>query len=396
LPDHSVAYYLHVFEDGNGHVQIPASALEQLSAAANVPFYSHSDSYLGRGIVGGRVFSFETAGIRAAQLGLRIFAGESPEQIGIQPGSENDYVFDWRQLQRWGISESDLPSGSIVRFKEYTVWDRYQWQIAGVVLIVVMQSLLIAGLIAQRLRRRRAERELRTSQKDRQELTGKLIVAQESECSRIARELHDDFGQELALLSVEIDLLRQAPPETNGRFLPRVEKLSARVKQLSSTIHNLSHQLHPMKLEQLGLVAALGALCKELAESHSVSIAFIHEQVPEPDRRESALCLYRIAQEALRNVVKHSGARHCEVELRGNSNALSLRIHDDGKGFDPTSVTGRDGLGLVSMRERLRVVHGDIVIASEPSAGTTIDVHVPLLRAVATDMESVGDAMCKS
>ncbi len=226
--------------------------------------------------------------------------------------------------------------------------------------------------------RRRAETELRDSQEELQALTSKLLVAQELERGRIARELHDDFGQDLALLAVEIDLLRSTQPEANGQFVARVEKLSARVKELSSSIHDLSHRLHPMKLEQLGLVAAVGGLCKELTQSHSVNIVFFHEHISDSNRQEAALCLYRIAQEALRNVIKHSGAKHCEVELRGASDAISLRIHDDGKGFDPSSVTGRGGLGLVSMRERLRAVEGEITIDASPGGCTEIQVRIPI------------------
>jgi PAS domain S-box-containing protein len=517
LPKHSLIYYLHVFEDGDGRVHMPGDMLDRLSAAANAPVYGNANSYVGRGIVGGRVYSFEREGERAARLGLRIFAGEKPEQIGIQPASDGDYVFDWRQLNRWGIDESSLPTASIVRFKEPSVWDLYKWQIAVIVLIVAIQSLLITGLIVQRIRReraerrfrqaidaaptgmlmvrrdgiitlantqmerlfgyrseeligqpvetlmppryrnehpslrrgflvapearflggggdmygcrkdggefpveiglnplrteagqsvlvsviditerRRAERELRESQTQLQELTSQLITAQENERRRIARELHDDLGQSLALLSVEIDLLGQTPPKSSDALRARAEAMSARVKQLSSSIHDLSHQLHPLKLEQLGLVAAVRGLCKELSHSHELRIEFVHDIVPEPLLPEAAVCLYRIAQEALRNVIRHSGARNAVVGLRTTDDEICLRIRDDGVGFDPSSVASAGGLGLVSMRERLRALEGTIVIASEPSAGTTIEVRVPLERAVAAEMESLGDVMCQS
>jgi signal transduction histidine kinase len=385
LPEHSIAYYLHVFEDGDGFVHIPADVLERIASAAKVPFYSHVDSYVGRGIVGGRVFSFETAGRRAAEIGVRILEGESPRQIGVQPTIENAFLFDGRQLKRWGISESQLPSDSVVQYTDPSLWDQYKWQIIALVSLCVLQTLLIAGMIVQRLRRVRAERrfqqaavQLQESQAELQDLTGKLFVAQELERGRIARELHDDFGQELALLSVEIDLLRQIPAGDKDQFTRRVEEMSARVKQLSSSIHDLSHQLHPMKLEQLGLVAAVRGLCTELSQGHSVDIEFSHQQVPHADRRDIDLCLYRIAQEALRNVVKHSGAKNCEVELRGGADAISLRIQDNGAGFDPESINDQGGLGLVSMRERLRAVQGEITIDTKPYRGTEIEIRIPL------------------
>jgi signal transduction histidine kinase len=143
-------------------------------------------------------------------------------------------------------------------------------------------------------------------------------------------------------------------------------------------VHGLSHQLHPSNLEQLGLLTAVRSLCKELTESHGLSIDFSHHQVPEVMPDDTALCLYRIVQEALRNVIKHSGAQHADVELNGCANGICLRIVDDGAGFVPELVADKGGIGLVSMRERLRVVSGEIAIESLPSVGTRIEVLVPL------------------
>jgi signal transduction histidine kinase len=142
-------------------------------------------------------------------------------------------------------------------------------------------------------------------------------------------------------------------------------------------VHDLSHQLHPAKLEQLGFVAAIGGLCKELTLSRGTAIEFVHHEMPERLSDIAALCLYRISQEALGNVIKHSAARHARVELRGSADAICLRIADDGVGFDSTSVNGRGGLGLVSIRERLHLIGGAITIDSGLSKGTQIEVRVP-------------------
>src|SRR5262249_47577565 len=205
-----------------------------------------------------------------------------------------------------------------------------------------------------------AEEDLRESQRELRALNGRLLQAQETERRRIARELHDDLNQSLSLLSVDLDLLGQKLPESAAQFRGRLEELLARVKELSSSVHALSHQLHPSKLEQLGLVAAVRGLCKELTQSHSLPIKFTHREVPEAIPEDMALCLYRIVQEALGNVLKHSGARHARVELSGSATAISLQIVDDGVGFDPKSADGKGGLGLISMRERLRPVSGEI------------------------------------
>jgi len=154
--------------------------------------------------------------------------------------------------------------------------------------------------------------------------------------------------------------------------------LSDRVRHLSSVVHGLSTLLHPSKLEQLGLVAAVRGLCKELTQVHGLAIGFVDHPMPATIPDDSALCLYRIAQEALHNVIKHSGARHARVGLGVDEGGVSLRIADDGAGFDAVALGGKGGLGLVSMRERVLLVGGTIAIDSRPSAGTRIDVHVPL------------------
>ncbi len=226
---------------------------------------------------------------------------------------------------------------------------------------------------------------LRQSQHELRVLTGRLLQAQETERRRIARELHDDLNQSLALLSVELDVLGQKPPGSPDQLAARLRALSARVKQVSSTVHDLSHQLHPSKLEQLGLLAAVRSLCKELAQGRGLPVEFTHQDVPEAIPQDTALCLYRIVQEALQNVMKHSGARQAGVELTGLGGAIRLRVSDDGRGFDPASAGGNGCLGLVSMRERLRSVGGEIVIDSRPSGGTRIEVRVPPLVAPPTE-----------
>jgi len=228
--------------------------------------------------------------------------------------------------------------------------------------------------------RRSMEQSLQAKQHELQLLSGQLLHAQEVERRRIARELHDDLNQQLSLLSVELDLLGKRPPHSTDLLRTKTGELSSQVKQLSSIVQNLSRQLHPAKLEQLGLGPSIRGLCTEVSENYGLTIDFSQDAVPEPMPIELAVCLYRIAQEALRNVVKHSGARHVTLRLSGDEGTISLHVADDGSGFDAVGRT--DGLGLISMRERLRLLSGELAITSQPACGTHLDVRVPFPAAV--------------
>jgi PAS domain S-box-containing protein len=223
-----------------------------------------------------------------------------------------------------------------------------------------------------------------TSRKQAEEtardLSGRLIYSQEAERMRLARDLHDDLSQSLALLSIELEMFGQRQPAEPGQVNGRMQEFSARVKRLSSDVHRLSHELHPAKLEQLGLVAALRGFCEEFAVVHEMAIEFADRSLPRAVPRETALCLYRVAQEALQNVVKHSGATAARVELDMEGNELRLVIADDGVGFDPKMMRANSSLGLISMGERVRFVHGLLSVESHTGKGTRVKVRVPISR----------------
>jgi signal transduction histidine kinase len=207
------------------------------------------------------------------------------------------------------------------------------------------------------------------------EISPKLAVAQEEERSRIARELHDDLGQQTALLAAKISAVARA------RNLPSARRLLAdanrHVQELAVSIHNLSHQLHPPRLKLLGLVKTLAAMCRDVSKQRQVRIRFHSSGVPADVPERIALCVCRVAQEAVQNAVKHSGSPAIDVELIGGAGQLTLRIADRGRGFDPRCIQ-TDGLGLLTMRERVELTGGRFAIDSAPSAGTRIDVVLPL------------------
>ena len=208
------------------------------------------------------------------------------------------------------------------------------------------------------------------------EVSGKLITAQEDERKRIARDLHDDLNQRLALLSVETDLLGRM--ENNAPAQALIKDIALRVRELSAEVHKLSYQLHPAKLDQLGLVSATRAFCQELQKQCGVAVEFSHDSIPRDLDRDVALCLYRIVQESLQNMVKHSRATQAQVHLKREAGALWLVVHDNGRGFDTELADHHAGLGLVGMRERVRLVHGHITIHSATGQGTRVEVTVPV------------------
>jgi PAS domain S-box-containing protein len=202
----------------------------------------------------------------------------------------------------------------------------------------------------------------------------KLISAQEQERMRIARELHDDISQRLALLAAELT----APALSAAHETAR---LRTEVSQIASDVQALSHNLHSSKLELLGIAAAARFFCADFAEQQKVTVAFETHDVPGHVASDSALCLYRILQEALHNAVKHSGARDFTVQLRGTPEEIHLLVRDDGLGFDLEAAQASRGIGLMSMQERINLVGGSLSIESAPGHGTSIHARVPLKTA---------------
>ena len=205
----------------------------------------------------------------------------------------------------------------------------------------------------------------------------RLIEAQEKERTWIGRELHDDINQQLALLAVELDRWGQHVP-TADELMEQVRHAQGRINQIAKEVQGLSHRLHSSKLEYLGLATAASSFCKELSEQSKVEIQFSHARIPRTLSQEISLCLFRVLQEALQNAVKHSGVRSFRVDLQGTGESIELSVSDIGQGFEEQEAITRNGLGLISMRERLQLVHGELLVKSKPGAGTTIRARVPL------------------
>lgn len=205
-----------------------------------------------------------------------------------------------------------------------------------------------------------------------------LITAQERELSNIARELHDDICQRLAILSLKIERVAKAWATGQVQVGEQLHQIWRQCSMLTGDVQALSHELHPSLLDNLGLVTAVKSICREVSERSGAAVDFTDRDVPTALPREVSLCLFRVIQEALHNSVKYSGGNHFHVHLQGKPGEIVLEVRDRGVGFNIATVKNNGGLGLVSMRERVQYLNGTIQIDSKPNGGTRIQARVPV------------------
>jgi PAS domain S-box-containing protein len=494
-PDGTVILFLSMYEDSAGSKLLSHEVLARIAKDARVPVYNQTATNVGLGIVGGVVFDPELLGGETAQLTLRVLRGERLQDLPVQESKSTVPMVDWRQLRRWGLDEKRLPVGTVVRFREASVWESYKSYIIGGLVLILAETVLIFGLVWQRARAKRAETYLRESEArfrlvantapvmiwtagtDRKcsyvnktwlDFTGRsleaelgdgwvegvhpddlnrclqtyteaftrresfemqyrvrrkdgeyrwvfddgvprfnpdgtfagyigsciditerklaeeslatigrrLIEAHEAERTWIGRELHDDINQRLALLAISLD--RWSHDASTNEVTELVRHTRARITEIAQDVQGLSHRLHSSKLDYLGLVTAAKSFCRELSERSTVEIVFEHLGIPHTLPKEVSLCLFRVLQEGLQNAVKHSGVRSFTVDLQGTEEWIELTVADTGHGFEEQEAFTRHGLGMISMRERLQLVHGELSVKSHPGAGTTIRARVPL------------------
>ncbi len=220
--------------------------------------------------------------------------------------------------------------------------------------------------------------ESRRVQQEHDEFAGRLLSAQEAESARIARELHDDLGQSIALFAVQLHtsilLVQKASPGVEAPL----QELRKKIGQIGRQVSTLSHQLHSSELDYLGLAVAARGLCRDVGEQHGRTIVFSCEGLPERLAGNVELCLFRVLQESLNNFVKHSQGKRAEVKIGLTGRTVQLTVSDDGIGFDSERPLVKPGLGLISMEERMRLVGGEFAIRSKPGNGTTVEARVSL------------------
>ena len=268
LPSHSIVLYLTFFKDVEERQFLNSiDVLPKITAASNSPVFGMSDTYLGRGVVGGDVVSFEEQGRIAAHDIIEILGGTPPRDIAVvrAPGK---YLFDWRELRRWNLDEGKLPAGSTILFREPSPWQQHKRTLLSALLIIVSLGLLILYLLFER-------KQLQRARKAQEQLSGLLISAQEQERSRLAAEIHDDFSQRLAVLSLGLETaaegISESTPETNRQMQELMESAS----EIGADLHTLSHRLHSSTLERLGLAAGVGSFCKEYNAQRGIQVSIL-------------------------------------------------------------------------------------------------------------------------
>ena len=496
LPPHTVALFELV---PLSSTKPAVGAFEVLAALAQrVPTYSPWETLCLNGCIGGAFQNWEEESRQTGQIAARVLNGERPETIPIVTDSGFRIKVDWRALHRWHIPESALPSGSVVLYREPSMWERYRKYIVVVIVVIAAQALWIIALLWQRGRKRKAEAVLGESerrfrvmtdttpslvwmcdahgkitymnerriaftgpdtkagygdtwiayvhphdqmkvldalsqalktqlpfskeyrlrrsdgiyrwmfdvasprvngdgsfggfigsaidttdqklgQQALEKVSGQLIEAQEKERSRIARDLHDDICQRLALLSMELDQANRSSngsPEATKKNLYDIRK---HCSEIARDVQSLSHQLHSSKLDYLGIAAAIRGFAEEFSKQHDVNVQFSERGVPADLPKDVSLCLFRITQEALHNAVKYSGVDQFTVELSSAEDVIHLVVSDPGAGFDVEEAKRGKGLGLLSMQERIHLVHGNFSVESRPWQGTKVIISVPVL-----------------
>ena len=509
LPPHTVVFFQLRPSDDTQPAVDPLDLLTEV--AQRVPTYSAWQGLsLGHGGVGGVYRDLPKDARLNGEVAARVLSGESPSNIPVVYDTDLQTHVDWRALHRWHIPESALPPGAVIEYRHLSFWQRDRKYILITLILIAVETLLIAGLLLQRMRKRKAEAVLReseerfrvmadstpslvwmcdergritylngsriaftgpdpgtgygdkwitfvhpddvervlgtlyealktkrpfsqeyrlrrsdgvyrwmldvasprvngdgtfggfigsasdtTDQKLAQQalakVSGQLIEAQEKERSRIARDLHDDICQRLALLSMEIEQANRSssgPPAATKQSLANIRK---HCSEIAGDVQSLSHQLHSSTLDYLGVVSAIRAFCGEFSKQHQVTIKFTDRNVPKHLPKDISLCLFRIAQEALHNAVKYSGADQFSVALWTVEEEIQLVVRDPGAGFNVEEARRNRGLGLVSMQERVHLVHGRFAVHSKPGEGTRVFAAVPFVPEEISPDDATGD-----
>ncbi len=425
LQKNSLVLLMNYTKDGNGETFSFERSCRLISAKCKVPILSVWEFYLEQGVLGGKMLDFSKQGREAGIMVLDLMRGKSSSELPIRSTSTNRFVFNYSKLKQFQISYSSLPPGSVVtREPESVLWKNKAlgWTLLSIALaleaVVIILSVNIyrrkkseeelekhknhlEELVEQRTReltsanerlqeenmeRQKAEDALRESEEILHQLSVRLLSAQDDERRRISVELHDELGQSLAALKLQLRALRSKI--SNGReekiLIRECEELRAAIDMIIENARRLSRDLSPVALDDLGIDPALDYLISNFSKLHRIETSRELIEINHFFDQNGQRMLYRILQEILNNIGKHSGADHVFFQIEKKEGNVLLLVKDNGRGFDVAKVLNRksleSGMGLTAMAERVRTLGGAIKINSEIGRGTEILVTVPIFQ----------------
>ena len=339
LPKETIVILSIFLADGSGQARTTSEVAADLARVSSAPIYSPVAGTIGTGILGGYSDDWEAQGATVADIAFDILSGRDSAKIPRVNAALHMNRIDERQLKRWHISQSRIPPDAEVRFREFNLWDQYRWQIMGAISLILIQSILIAALFLQRARRRAAEMDiwnkesaLRVSYRQVRQLAGSLINAQEEERSRIARQLHDDVGQRVASLSIGLSNLKRGVADSDETVKSELSRLQVQTTGLAEELRDLSHELHQGALEHVGLPEALRERCDQISDESGTQINFELADGWTEVADDIKLCLFRVAQEALRNISKHAKAKMGCLAIAHQNGQVVMKILMTGSG----------------------------------------------------------------
>jgi signal transduction histidine kinase len=374
LPSDVLIYFVFAMRTSDGRFLAPRAVLASFAGAASVPVYVSDDRLVGNGAVGGFVMDNEASVNSSVAMAASLLSGSRVADLPVRT-VQNRFLFDARQLDRWGVDEGLLPAGSEVRYRTPSVWQAHKGTIAAVAVFVFVESALLLVLVIERRRKAALQRYVAQQFEQMRSLSAKLITAHEEERRRIARDLHDDVKQRVALIGLGLSGLKRSSGSRDVE--ERITDLSRSANELALSLGQIAKGLHPAALEHTSLDSALRSLGRECAERTGITILTHTDPIPADVSAAVKLCFFRVAQEALQNVVKHSGATVVTIDLRWHKGSIHLSIVDNGRGFEMKDAQLPTGLGLLSMRERLRTANGSLEIRGARGSGTSVLASAP-------------------
>jgi signal transduction histidine kinase len=386
LPPHAAVFYGIYSMDAAGVPQMEMPTLDALHAAANAPIFGLHSHQLGHGIVGGPLLSLDEVSRDTTAAALRLLHGESASTIQTRTVLAGTPVFDARELRRWRIPESRLPRGSVIRYDQPSFQERHPTLMMTVFAFLGVQTLLVAGLVITLVRRRgrpsptphaNGAWDVSTAEAALARLTHRLMEAQEEERARIAATLHDDVCQQLTGLKMRLQSLGSEASPASGGLRTRIEDLCEQFGALEGRILALTDPVYA-RLEMLGLVVSARAYCQRLCQQNQIVLTFRAQGVPVRLCSRITLAVFRVLQEAMENAVTHAATPRIAVTLTTQNRRLELHVDDEGKGFDPDDAIRAGAVGLIDMRERLRLVGGTCTFVSRPGHGTRVVASVAI------------------